>query len=42
MEEHMVNIKENLKVVQEMQKSYVDKGITHREFKVGEKCIFKS
>jgi hypothetical protein len=36
MEEQMVRIRKNLEIAQEMHKSYVDKGRTHREFKVGE------
>jgi hypothetical protein len=36
MEEKMLKIKCNLKVVKDMQKIYADKGKTHREFKVGD------
>jgi hypothetical protein len=36
MEEQMIKIKQNLKASQDRQKSYADKGITHREFKVGD------
>jgi hypothetical protein len=32
MEEQMIKIKQNLKVTQDRQKRYVDKGRTHREF----------
>jgi hypothetical protein len=35
MEDQMLKIKQNLKVVQERKKSYVDKNKTHKEFKVG-------
>jgi hypothetical protein len=35
MEEKMLKIKQNLKVSQDRQKIYADKGRTHREFKVG-------
>jgi hypothetical protein len=41
MEEKMLKIKQNLKVSQDRQKSYVDKGITHREFKVGDHVFLK-
>jgi hypothetical protein len=41
MEEHMVNIRKNLKVAQDWKKSYVDKRRTHREFKVGENVFLK-
>jgi hypothetical protein len=41
MEEHMINIKHNLKAAQDMQKICVDKGITHREFKVGDHVFLK-
>ena len=35
-EEQMLKIKQNLSVAQDRQKSYADKGRTHREFKVGD------
>jgi hypothetical protein len=41
MEEEMIKIKQNLKVFQDRQKSYVDKGRTHREFKVGDHVFLK-
>ena len=41
MEEKMIKIKQNLKATQDMQKIYVDKGRTHREFKVGEHVFLK-
>ena len=41
MEEQMVKIKHNLKVVQDMKKSYVDKGRTQREFEVGDHVFLK-
>ena len=41
MEEKMVKIKPNLKTTQDRHKSYVDKGITHREFKVGDHVFLK-
>jgi hypothetical protein len=41
MEEQMLKIKQNLKVSQDKQKSYVDKGKTHREFKVGYHVFLK-
>jgi hypothetical protein len=41
MEEQVVRIKHNLKDSQEKQKSYVDKSITHREFKVGDHVLLK-
>jgi hypothetical protein len=41
MEEKMIKIKHNLKVVQDRKKSYVDKGRTHREFKVGDHVFLK-
>ena len=37
----MLKIKHNLKVAQDMKKIYVDKGITHREFKVGDHVFLK-
>jgi hypothetical protein len=36
LEEQMLKIKQNLNATQDRQKNYVDKGITHREFKVGD------
>ena len=41
MEEKMIKIKQNLKVAQDRHKIYVDKGRTHREFKVGDHVFFK-
>jgi hypothetical protein len=41
MEEQMVKIKEDLKVVQDRQHSCADKGRTHREFKVGDHVFLK-
>jgi hypothetical protein len=41
MEEQMIKIKKNLKVAQDRKKSYVDKGRTHREFKVGDHVFLK-
>jgi hypothetical protein len=41
MEEKMLKIKQNLKVSQDMQKRYVDKGRTRREFKVGDHVFLK-
>jgi hypothetical protein len=41
MEEKMVKIKQNLKAAQNMQKSYANKGITHRDFKVGDHVFLK-
>jgi hypothetical protein len=41
MEEKMIKIKQNLKVSQDRQKMYVDKGRSHREFKVGDDVFFK-
>jgi hypothetical protein len=41
MEEKMVKIKQNLKVTQDMKKSYADKGRTPREFKMGEHVFLK-
>jgi hypothetical protein len=37
----MTKIKQNLKVVQDRQKSYADKNINHREFKVGDHVFLK-
>jgi hypothetical protein len=36
MEWAMVNIRQHLKVSQERQKIYIDRKITHKEFKVGD------
>jgi hypothetical protein len=41
MEEQMIKIKQNLKDAQDRQKIYVDKGRTHREFKVGDHVFIK-
>jgi hypothetical protein len=41
MEEKMMNIKKNLKVSQDRKKSYADKNITHRSFKVGDHVFLK-
>jgi hypothetical protein len=41
MEEKMVKIKQNLKVSQDMQKSCADKGVIHREIKVGDHVFLK-
>jgi hypothetical protein len=41
MEEKMLKIKQNLKVAQDMQKIYADKGRTHREFKFGYHVFLK-
>jgi hypothetical protein len=41
MEEQMIKIKKNLKVAQDRQKIYVDKGRTHREFNVGDHVFLK-
>jgi hypothetical protein len=41
MEEKMLKIKQNLKDAQDMYKSYVDKGRTHMEFKVGDHVFLK-
>jgi hypothetical protein len=41
MEEKMLKIKQNLKAAQDSQKSYVDKGRTHMEFKVGDHVFLK-
>jgi len=37
----MVKIKNNLKDAQDNQKSYADKGINHRDFKVGDHLFLK-
>jgi hypothetical protein len=41
MEENMDKIKKHLKVAQDIQKIYVDKGRTTKEFKVGDRVFFK-
>jgi hypothetical protein len=41
MEDQMIKIKQNLKTAQDRQKSYVDKNITHRGFKVGDHVFLK-
>jgi hypothetical protein len=41
MEDQMMNIKLNLKVTQDRHKIYVDKGRTHKEFKVGDHVFLK-
>jgi hypothetical protein len=41
MEEQMSKIKKNLKATQDRQKSYVDKGKTHRKFKVDDHVFLK-
>jgi DNA-directed RNA polymerase subunit E'/Rpb7 len=41
MEEKMMKIKQNLKASQDRKKIYVDKGRTHREFKVGDHVFLK-
>jgi hypothetical protein len=41
MEEKLLKIKNNLKVSQDRQKKYSDKGRTHREFKVGDHVFLK-
>ena len=41
MEEKMLKIKQNLKSTQDRKKTYVDKGINHREFKVGDHVFLK-
>jgi hypothetical protein len=41
MEEQMIKIKQNLKAAQDRKKSYVDKGRTHKEFKVGDHVFLK-
>jgi hypothetical protein len=41
MEEQIIKIKQNLNVAQDIQKSYVDKGKTHREFIVGDHVFLK-
>jgi hypothetical protein len=41
MEEKMLKIKQNLKVAQNRQKIYVDKGRNHKEFNVGDHVFLK-
>jgi hypothetical protein len=41
MEEHMLKIKQNLKVAQDRKKRYADRNKTHREFKVGDHVFLK-
>jgi hypothetical protein len=41
MEEKMIKIKQNLKAAQNRQKTYTDKGRTHREFKVGDHVFLR-
>jgi hypothetical protein len=41
MEEQMIKIKKSLKVAQDRQKIYADKGITHRKFNVGDHILLK-
>ena len=41
MEEQMLKIKQNLKAAQDKQKSYADKNITHKEFKVCDHVFLK-
>jgi hypothetical protein len=41
MEEQMIKIKKNLKATQDRKKIYVDKGKTHREFKMGDHVFVK-
>ena len=41
MEEQLLNIKKNLKASQDRKKIYADKGITHRDFKVGDHVFLK-
>jgi hypothetical protein len=41
MEEKMIKIRHNLKVAQDRKKSYADKNMTYREFKVGEHVFLK-
>jgi hypothetical protein len=37
----MLKIKQNLKATQDRKRSYLDKGKTHREFKVGDHALLK-
>jgi hypothetical protein len=41
MEEQIMKINKNLKVAHERKKIYVDKGITHREFNLGDHVFLK-
>jgi hypothetical protein len=41
MEEHVIKINQNLKTSQDRNKSYVDKGKTHKEFNVGDDVFLK-
>jgi hypothetical protein len=41
MEDHMSKLNNNLKVSQDRQKIYVDKGRIHKEFKVGDHVFLK-
>jgi hypothetical protein len=41
MKEKMVKITQNLKVAQDKQKSYIDKGRTQREIRVGKHVFLK-
>lgn len=41
MEEQMIKIKQNLKITQDKQKSYADKGRTFMELQVGEHMFLK-
>jgi hypothetical protein len=41
MEEKLLRIKQNLKASQHRKKRYAEKGITHREFKVGDHVFLK-
>jgi hypothetical protein len=41
MEEKMLKINHNLKVAQDREKIYAEKGITHEEFKVGDHVLLK-
>jgi hypothetical protein len=41
MEEKMLKKKLNLKIAQDKQKGYIDKGRTHREFNVGDHVLLK-
>jgi hypothetical protein len=42
MEEHHGKDQAEFKGCMDKQKSYADKNRTHREFKVGKACVFKS
>ena len=41
MEEHLSKIKKNLKDAQDRRRIYFDKGINHKEFKVGDHVLLK-